>query len=187
MNSCYVHVPKTAGTSICNAFGLNHRAHRQREKLMAWDGQGHITSWHRNAREVKQIIGDKPFLYTFIRDPYDRAVSMYEYFRQKGDIKCNSFEEYCDNLIRVDKMHSRAKLPQMYWLKGVEFDFVGKFEALEKDLKELSAIIGVDLKEIPHLNPSKRKDTDSYYNDKTRKIITNYYKEDFDNLGYETK
>ena len=69
--SLYIHIPKTAGTSICDA--LYER-----------------DPWHYSLNHYKNIrphFYNSLFKFAFVRDPYDRLLSTYNYsFIQKKNI-----------------------------------------------------------------------------------------------------
>ncbi|NVJ48092.1 MAG: sulfotransferase family 2 domain-containing protein [Cytophagia bacterium] len=66
---------------------------------------------------------------------------------------------------------------------------IGKFENLDKDVKILSNRLGIpllDLKKVK-LNSSKHSNYSEYYTPELRKLVYNYYKEDFKNFGYNAE
>ena len=96
-NFVFIHIPKTAGTSIEKYLLENNLINVGKEWL-----QGKIDSdevklcnysnayWHHlNCREVKQIIGQDKwsnyFKFAFVRNPWDRAVSFYFYMKQSTE------------------------------------------------------------------------------------------------------
>ena len=61
----FIHIPKTAGTSICKAFGVFTRGHASIKKFPA-------------------NIRHHYFKFCFVRNPYDRLVSSYFYLKANG-------------------------------------------------------------------------------------------------------
>ncbi len=76
--------------------------------------------------------------------------------------------------------------PQYYFIEGFNLDFVGKFENLEKDFKEVMKKAGIrNHPKLPHKRKSKKKkDYKDYYNEETKRLVQEKYKKDFELFGY---
>lgn len=125
----YIHVPKVAGTSICEAvFGED--------------------PWHYSASELKLINRSKFNSYSkvvFVRNPIDRLISTYLYSKKhikdnpNTSIKfmesCTSFDDFVENYLdkKLVNQHYFFWTQSKYAGEGV--DFVGKFENLDSDFK----------------------------------------------------
>jgi chondroitin 4-sulfotransferase 11 len=177
----FIHINKTAGTSIGKAIGLSLK--------------DHLT-----AREVIARIGmDKwgtAYKFTLVRNPWDKVVSHYEYRRKKNKTEIASrnipFSEwvrmtYGENKDTFYYNNPRSFQPQVEWLKdnegNISIDFIGKFESINKDFHQIKTIIGLDA-ELPHLNASERVDYLSYYDDETRDVVARWFREDIEVFGY---
>ena len=118
---------------------------------------------------------DKTF--SVIRNPYDRAVSMYHWFRKE-----QTFSEFVQSLIHRDNFNV-----QQLWHTNEQFKYVSvndkiaitlfRFEILSEDFD----LFGYKL---PHLNKSKRKGYKNYYTCKTREIVEHVYRNDFKHFNY---
>lgn len=177
----FIHINKTAGTSIGRAIGLPVKDH-----LMA--------------TEVIDRIGaekwNNAYKFTLVRNPWDKVVSHYEYRRKKdktgiasGNIAFGDWVKmtYGENKDCTYYNNPRSFQPQVDWLKDkhgrIAMDFVGKFETINEDFKHIKQVIGVDAA-LPHLNASKRESYQSYYDDETREIIANWFREDIEVFDY---
>jgi hypothetical protein len=73
------------------------------------------------------------------------------------------------------------------WLKDdevkISIDFVGKFESINEDFEQIKNAIGLDA-ELAHLNASKRAGYQTYYDDETREIVAQWFREDIEAVGY---
>lgn len=70
------------------------------------------------------------------------------------------------------------------------YDFVGKLENLEQDLKYISEVIGIDIK-LPHMGSGFTKDRKpkhnnylDYYTKELLNKVYHRYKDDFEVFGY---
>ena len=177
----FIHINKTAGTSIGNAIGLPIKHHR-------------------TAREVIASIGkDKwntAYKFTLVRNPWDKVVSHYEYRRKRNKTEVASrnisFSEWVKMTYGQEKdpyyyNNPKAFQPQVEWLKDdegkISIDFIGKFETINEDFEQIKKAIGIEA-ELPHLNPTKRAAYQSYYYDETREIVAHWFREDIEVFGY---
>lgn len=190
-NVIFVHVPKAAGTSIHNSlFG----------RLA---GFGHST-----AERYLSIYGPldyfSAFKFAFVRNPYDRFISSYEYLKQGGNNSNDSrfYEDYMKSYASFDDfvlngfakssaiqkhIHFRKQSDFLYSGKKCLVDFVGRFENLEKDYIYIKSIVGSE-SDLKFVNKSNGRNSDQSYlqNEASKKIIADFYKLDFENFGYET-
>ena len=177
----FIHINKTAGTSIGKAIGLPVKDHLTAREVIARVGR---ERW------------DSAFTFTLVRNPWDKVVSHYEYRRKKNktgiasrNILFSDWVEltYGDNKDTFYYNNPRSFQPQVDWLKDdegkISMDFIGKFESINEDFTHIRKAIGIDIK-LPHLNASNRRDFQSYYNDKTRDIVARWFREDIEVFGY---
>ena len=177
----FIHINKTAGTSIGNAIGLPIKHHQ-------------------TAREVIGQIGknkwNTAYKFTLVRNPWDKVVSHYEYRRKRNKTEVAtrniSFSEWVKKTYGPDKdpfyyNNPKAFQPQVEWLKDdegrISIDFIGKFESIDEDFNQIKSVIGLKA-EPPHLNASKRAGYQSYYDDETRQIVADWFREDIEVFGY---
>lgn len=129
----------------------------------------------------------KYYKFAFVRNPYDRFISCWKdkviernYFNfppmELGKMKdFNNFIgwvenqniEKCDEHIR--SQYSLIDVPQL--------DFLGRFESFNEDFKKVAQILNVELKEVPHLNSTKKKEIHLTSEQKHR--IKKIYEKDF--------
>lgn len=64
-------------------------------------------------------------------------------------------------------------------------DFIGKFENLNNDFLYITEQIGLKNLKLPHINKTKHKNYREYYNNHTRKLIEEKFKEDIELFNYE--
>jgi hypothetical protein len=177
----FIHINKTAGTSIGRAIGLPIKDHLTATEIIARIG---MDKWN------------EAFKFTLVRNPWDKVVSHYEYRRKKNKTEIASrnisFSDwvtmtYGENKDTFYYNNPRSFQPQVDWLKDVDgeisIDFIGKFDTINEDFDRIRNVIGLD-EALPHLNASSRASYQSYYNNETRGIVANWFREDIEEFGY---
>ena len=177
----FIHINKTAGTSIGKAIGLPVKHHQTAREIIAKIGRD---KWN------------TAYKFTLVRNPWDKVVSHYQYRRKRNKTEVAtrnvSFSEWVKKTYGPDKdpffyNNPKAFQPQVEWLKDdqgrIAIDFIGKFESINDDFDQIKNIIGIEA-ELPHLNASKRAGYQSYYDDETRQIVAQWFHEDIEVFGY---
>jgi hypothetical protein len=197
----FAHIPKTAGCSIdqiCRPNGIKVIGHDTRTK--------EYSTLDRRIEDSKKwfsFLLDEPFVFTIVRNPWDRVISSFFYLNQGG---CNNYDvqdkqKYLENFNGDFKRfvrsleHSREVLeqihfrPQYQWICDsngeIIVDYIGKFENIQRDIFNLTSKVGIQMPELPHLNKSKHLHYETYYDNETREIIGEVYKKDIDFFNYE--
>src|ERR1044071_5522282 len=150
----FIEVPKTGSTSIRSILGAPPKPHQN-----IWQVKSEIeTSWTRHgglanrlmaslyllrSADKRQQIGQKQFesyfKFGFVRNPWDRAVSLYE--RREGlQLRTRmTFDEFIDwmKLASSTCMHPVPHRYQLDWFVNphgeVIVDFIGRYENIERD------------------------------------------------------
>ena len=156
LNLIFVHVPKCAGTSIIEAM-------RAVDPSVA---HGH-SKWSDHV--MRDITTKKPTSFGIVRNPWDRFLSCYTYFKKYGirqghDVstgeivnKFENFEEFTHSFKSVQHLIKSSHLKnQTEWLDE-RLNFVGRFEALQTDFNHVCDAIGIAHQTLPHQNKSSHK------------------------------
>ncbi|OUS08847.1 hypothetical protein A9Q96_00435 [Rhodobacterales bacterium 52_120_T64] len=151
-------------------------------------------------------VYDEFFVFAVIRNPYDHAISHFEYLKQyrykhiSDKISNMSFSEYLDfrgeNLRheRKSRIDLFARLPnQSYWItdsrNNIIVDQLLRFEDLDAEFASLTTQLSLGDLKVPTINKSKNRNREisiqEYYNAETREKVEELYSEDFANFGYE--
>jgi len=182
---------KTAGTSI-----YRRVLPKTIDDLMGSSLKGSKEKYTNWLEELTDEKLNEYFKFTFVRNPWDRMVSIYSYFKNLQTFLDSNpgFPRNCDfymfiknklyNFDDVIEKHSN----QQYWhthFNGEQFiDFVGRFESIEEDWAFVANKINVS-KKLPHSNSSKHDNYQTYYNDETIELVAKKYKKDIEYFGYE--
>lgn len=189
----FIHIPKTAGTSIANALGIRP-AHIPASRFYAAD---------RNKFDASYKIA-------FVRNPWIRLSSAYNYLRSSVELKSNapdilwarenlerfeSFEEFVHFIndpqkakIILNYIHFR---PQMDWIsmpgqKKHMMDTLGKFENLEQDVKTLFDHLKI-FSPLEHTRKPVAKHVTPTLTSDMIKIVEKIYEHDIRALEYENE
>ena len=171
----FVHIPKTAGTSLRNALeraaddhtilrdygkapetspALFNLVHVQKKPLQlreVFDNEkrGVLLSGHFPAHRYWEIFRPKSFV-TFVRDPVDRVMSEHNHFVSHQGWTASLDEFASTQRFRnvMSKFLSRVNLKR--------FGFIGIMENFEADISALGRFLGTEL-------PPRRDNTGSYH------------------------
>lgn len=178
MMYAFLHIPKTAGSSIRNMLSksVKYFCHHKLSFLY----------------ESKRIISED--VIAFVRNPWDRLVSTY-YFLKAGGANPKderNFSKYInidfvdfvmslpDNpgLIEIDHLR-----PQTYYLDR-PLQYIGRYEQIDFHWREVCRMIGQEYKPLPHSNTSRNPHYRDCYNEAMIRIVADVYAEDLKLFGY---
>lgn len=204
----FIHIPKNAGSSISDAL-MNSLGHNPclsmevkpptseimffREDKMC--GNSNLLLQHSKFLRVSSFLKsqglkiDNFFTFSFVRNPWSRAVSHYFYgLKMFKDLKRGwpsdfgllDFKEYlCLDILRPQ--YDYVLDPQMRQL----CNFIGKVENYQDDFNTVCGKIGIPQRQLPHVNKSDHKHYTEYYDNKTREIVAEKYARDIEHFRYE--
>jgi hypothetical protein len=207
-NFIFVHVPKTAGTSVkvyLNQFAREGDVHIT-ENHQKIEKEGKILFHkHSTIRDVLQAVGPQKFRASFrfsiVRNPFARAVSTYRFlkfnFRTWPKVAVmDGFDNFSDFVIS-DFFRSAGPggifRPQTHWLTGagsrLAVSFVGRTETLEADMAVVRGILGLpdSVHQVTRINESGGEVADIQTELKSGRAIDTIrqrYGADFRLLGY---
>ena len=179
-NALFVHINKTAGSSIERALGMPFQ--------------------HRTALEFIDLVGperwDRCFTFAFVRNPWERVLSHYRYRVKTNQTGLGTVQISFGEWVRrtygdQDPRYwdqPRMFMAQSNWLcdatGDVLVDFVGRFERLERDFAEVCRRLGRKT-ELPHLKPSgPRNHYAAHYDAESRAIVADRFAKDIERFGY---
>ncbi len=208
----FVHIPKTAGTSIEKKLGhfkylkrgvQDHRPISQIKPVTLKDISQAIISCDTILvkRHIKKIIKDlnsnfykkysNYYKFSFVRNPWSRVFSWYNNVMRdekhiiRYNVKNNcTFKEFLQY-----HMDQKQLKTQLYWLRdndgNVPIDYIGRFENLDTDFAHIAGIIGLKDYNLPKLLVSTTSHYTNYYDDEMIEIIFNRYVEEIEYFQFK--
>jgi hypothetical protein len=146
------------------------------------------------------------FSFTFVRNPYDRIVSAYKYFRKLKEghrwYKRNSiisdaanqmsFGEFVNHIPDFMKLMKREKgsfesgihfQPFGYFIDQ-SIDLIGRFENIQQDYAAILSRLKLHSKPLPKTNSTNNQNYQQLYIEETKKLVYNIYQEDIEKYNY---
>ena len=200
-NAVFIWIPKSAGTSVLSA--LNRYGCTKLKKIRIvkyyFPQKGLVTFGHINYPEliesgyVSRTFDQSAYKFSFARNPYDRAVSLFFYLKKYRTDTDMSFLDFCRRLkddgcedIGLYNYDGWSQCnPQVRWIENLKMDFIGKFESLEKDFNKILLDLNFPPIDLPHYNITSHEHYAHYYCQESREIIENFYRNDFSYFGYD--
>lgn len=212
-NFIFVHIPKTAGSSMTKALQPFSRDYtrtlasslKRRIPYRENPDSVHFRV-HETAAKMIQKLGRDTFdgftTFSVVRHPYTHAVSHYEYMKQfriassAKKVGAMSFEEYLLNRKKRPFWNDTifVRMPdQTYYLVDkndeIAVDRLIRFENLVEDFQMLAQDLKLEGASIEHVNKTKakKKPIESYFTGPCEDLVLEIYDRDFDNFGYERR
>ena len=186
----FIHIPKNAGTSICNFLQEKQTSICIQPKL------------HSDINDIKNKFPQAYKNYrkfAIVRNPYDRMVSWFSYLKESAEnsgfdmslMYPTEFNEWIKDPFKYWLPHGKLNIDEngKYSLRFLECQHtwvdntvtILKYEDLEQELNNFFK----EKINLPIINKSKRDDYMEYYNQKTLNIVYERYKEDFEKFNYK--
>jgi len=206
----FVHVAKTGGRSIGIAL-RKHCLSTERFNTHSLDPNVDMLG-RRIALEVRPALTDEQwddyFKFAFVRNPWDRTVSMYHHIKSSVSLKATGKIRYLEEITRRLKIHpdeltfdvfvrrvlQDRVFDNYHWDKQIRcftdegntnvFDFIGRFEHLQRDYNAVCERLGLPIERLPYQNRTRHLHYSSYYDSQTEQIVADLYPEDIRMFGY---
>lgn len=196
----YVHIHKCAGTSL-------YQTLRKYPGFICCVARPGNFPYRMGREYIDDLLWDKSFKFTFVRNPYARIVSAFKMFvmteHSPGIFK--NFDEFVEFLswVNVDEHCVEEEIPIVEYTRKLdniihhcssfhnpkymidEMNFIGRVESLEKDLQHIAAYFGMEHIELPQLNATRKDDYRDYYSVKSREIVATKYRRDIERFDYK--
>ncbi len=173
----FVEVPKTGSTSIRAILGTPPKPHLNICQI---------------AQQLDPHKFNAYFKFGFVRNPWDRAVSLYE--RKEGlQLRTKlSFEEFIEWMKYASStcIHPVPHRYQLDWFVGpsgdIMVDHIGRFEDLEQEWAKIAEKLGIEAGlGRENVNSERMRDYTRYYNKKTRDLVAERFAVDIEYFDYK--
>ena len=205
-NILFIWIPKTAGTSVFKFFSSELRMqNRNKEtRFLSFQNRGAVTFEHVSYQQllalgaVSKGYHEKAYKFCIVRNPYTRAVSLYNYLVQVNRLKSGT--NFIQFLTDVHLFRQPIGLynaigisqtnPQADWVVGLDgrlvVDDVFKIENLEAFAKAMTEKFNVEFDPLSKENVSNKilSIDEAYSDSKCAELVRIIYKRDFDLFDY---
>lgn len=202
-NIMFIHIPKTAGTSI---------VHMLLTDMLGCETSGSISSQptpvqqtyglgdnlkHATLTELRQHLTpevfQRYFKFAVVRNPWDRVVSSVTWSQHK--YKVFSRVPFPDMVMMIPQIQTDPSHP-LYLIFREQIDFIeldGKlavdkvcrFENIQTDINILTNEIGIGEQKLSKFNTSEHDPYQTYYTPELKNIVQTCYMKDITTFGYE--
>jgi len=181
----FIHLTKTAGSSI--------------EKVLGGRKKGVEIHYDR----LPEALCRRYYLFTFVRNPWDRVVSHYYYtylrFQRKLGLEAPYsfayFVRHMDAIYR--RVIASGRHDEKEWVHVLPqvdlnfhpdrfryLDFIGRFERLQRDFDRVCDDIGIERRILPHTRRRPRPHYTTFYDDALCALVADRYRRDIETFGY---
>jgi len=192
---CFVPTPKVANRSMKAAIASVVRP--------GFRGDPHLAGWQ--YRPVSALKDTGYWGFGFVRNPLDRLYSCYtqkivlygrmrnlpiEFWRYGGAFHADmSFEDFVRAVARIPDriadIHFRSQHCFLYRGERATVDFIGRFEALERDWETVRQRFG--LPALQHYNRSPHRSYRDAYTPELARLAATRYADDIRLFGYQAE
>lgn len=147
--------------------------------------------------EKEELISNY-FKVATIRNPYDRILSLFRHRLKKGSrclvnkysLDLNDFEKYLKKIYNKIEFEGYNSEPLSSIIKIdnnqlLNLDFKIRFENYSSDIIQFFKHIGFDIKNIPHEKKTNSFNFKNFYTKRSKAIVEEIYKLDFEHFDYE--
>jgi hypothetical protein len=208
----YVHIPKTAGQSIehvfLNLLGLSWDTRSplllrpNKNKKLGPPRLAHLkANEYLKYKYISKDLFDAYFKFAFVRNPWSRVVSFYNYRKYYRFFSFNRF--VTQHIKKIKDKDSWFFGPQYEYIQDKNgqqlVDFIGKFENLQNDFDLICERLNLGTIVLPHINKPKnmynifrlfpndngrKRHYSEYYNAETKDIVGEVYRVDIEKFDY---
>ena len=203
----FIHIPKTAGTSINSFFHPKvrfHFEHADYERLFGWCPKRQLHMQHATSKQLieTELITETQwkeyYKFTFVRNPWDRSYSDYYWIQEFSGVT-GSFKDYINatgpfteilNDISTNRYLGDHLLEQtaFFDFNGLlKPDFIGRFENFKEDMATIIEALGLDKGFDVFKNKGKKKKGhySKFYTNTNKGLVDQKYFDDIKLLNYE--
>ena len=163
----FFHIPKTAGNSIQNILAdysddeiiANARHQDGIERFEVKNSESEKLHKHSTLRDYKKVFGGsilKYFIFSTIRNPWDRIVSFYfSPHRGVTEFNFSDFEKFAEQIPPIETYLAKSRT-NFYFFNRKHISHLMKFEEIDNDFDRVCKELGIGSAPLPVRNKSNR-------------------------------
>jgi hypothetical protein len=183
----FIHIPKTAGTSVESMFGFVKLFKNSRKFEEKVPGK-HLF--------LSQIYEDKPFLlhkyfiWTIVRNPWEREYSYYNMAKNQLRYRHMDFKQFLKEVVLLGRKNNTQVFADQLKFITLDDDIavnkIIRYENLESGWEEVCRQIKKPYEKLNHVRKAKPKLTiKEAYDQECIDIVADLRKDDIEFLGYD--
>lgn len=197
----FLRMRKVASTSmreilrpLCIPVPAGRLTHLRSRAKLSTDYHKHVFRAHEDILSTRRLMPadlfDRYFKFAFVRNPWERLVSEYEFLLKKTEHgrharvkKLAGFDQFIDMQIpRRDAYQSNMLCDGD---GNLLVDFVGKLEQLDVDWKTVCEHIKIDYQALPRKNATQHRRYQDYYTPDNVEKVSQHWAKDIALFGYQ--
>ena len=182
----FIHIPKTAGTSVEAMFGFvkiknqNFFKDEQAEK-------------HWNAEQIKNKYGgyfEEYFKWTVVRNPWDREISLYNMMKRQRKFLGIEFKTFLNKVVIPGKKTREKRIFQdqidFFTIEDeVSVDQIVRYEYLKSGWRQICSTINKPEEKLEHLRNLSQGSFELQYDQESIEMVADIRKKDINFLNYD--
>ena len=197
-DAVFLWIPKSAGTSIVTLLEAQKLKSVEGVRYL-FPGSGVAAFGHMDYRSlvdeslIPASFDASAFKFCFVRNPYARALSLWRYLQKIDRLGVREgfeaflaglMEDGCEPIGLYNSRRNSQCNPQVRWLEGVEVDFIGRVESIQRDYDLIAEKLGLRAGTVPMLNTTTGQSVSDAYSLEAKAMVDVIYAEDFERFGY---
>jgi len=204
----HIHIPKTAGVALEHAImtqilgydtsgEIGHLSNELKYQFELRGAQKHKQARFYVPTDISKQLWSSYYKFAIVRNPWDRVVSEFHWRHtlptRRPSTEFKEFIKYCEKRIQDGRNlnrdiywpHAQTQKSYVVDANGNEIlDEIFKFENLSEAVSIISNKLNIPLTMKRH-NTSKHNHYQEYYDDETKEMVNNLYREDIEMFDYE--